>query len=264
MLVLIKGAGDIASGSAYRLRRAGFRVAMTDLARPTSIRRTVCFSEAIVHGTATVEGMTARYAADADAAKRIMDAGEIAVLADERADCRHALRPDAVVDAILAKRNLGTAMDDAPAVIALGPGFTAGTDCHAVVETMRGHLLGRAYYEGAAAPNTGVPGNVGGFTIERILRAPCAGVFRGVHRIADTVEKDEIVAYVDDQPIRAAIPGVLRGLLPDGTEVYAGMKSGDVDPRCKKENCYLISDKALAVAGGVLEAVLALTGGLRT
>ncbi len=260
MLVLIKGAGDLASGVAYRLHRAGFQIVMTDLPFPTSIRRTVCFSEAIPNGETTVEGVRARFARDAAAAREIIREGDIAVLADERAACRGLLEPTVVVDAILAKKNLGTAITDAPAVIALGPGFTAGTDCHAVVETMRGHRLGRVYTSGGAIPNTGVPGDVGGFTLERILRAPEAGVFRGVARIGDIVEAGQLCACAGDAPICAAIGGVLRGLLPDGTQVHAGMKCGDVDPRCRVEHCYLISDKALSVAGGVLEAVLFLTG----
>ena len=254
--ILIKGAGDLASGIACRLYRSGFSVAMTDLPAPTSIRRTVCFSEAIPNGTAEVEGITARFAADADAAAAILRAGEIPVLADPQAACAAALQPDAIVDAILAKENLGTAMGDAPVVVGVGPGFTAGTDCHAVVETMRGHTLGRVYYSGSALANTGVPGDIGGFTIERLLRAPCAGEFRAVHRIGDVVEAGEVCAYVGHFQVRSVIRGVLRGILPDGTQVYKGMKSGDVDPRCRVEHCFTVSDKALAIGGGVLEALL--------
>lgn len=260
MLVLIRGAGDLASGVACRLHRAGLQIVMTDLSQPTAIRRTVCFSEAIVHGTMQLEGITARFAASLSEVKQILADGQIAVLADADAVCAKDLKPDAVVDAILAKKNLGTSKDMAPIVVALGPGFEAGEDCHAVVETMRGHTLGRAYYSGSALPNTGVPGNIGGFTLERILRAPCDGVFRGVKQIGDTVEADEICAYVNDMPIKSKIRGVLRGLLPNGTEVYEGMKSGDVDPRCKIEHCYTCSDKALAIGGGVLEAILCLKG----
>lgn len=259
MLVYMRGAGDIATGIATRLHRCGLDVVMTDLAIPTSIRRTICFSEAILNGEMTVEGVTARLAKDAKWAKAIVNGGDIAVMADPLCESRTALQPDVVVDAILAKRNIGTRMDDAPVVIGVGPGFTAGVDCHAVVETMRGHTLGRVYCQGSAMPNTGVPGDIGGFTLERILRAPCDGVFKGVHQIGDTVEKGEICAYVDGQPIQSAIRGVLRGLLPDGLTVTAGMKSGDVDPRCEVSHCYMVSDKALSVGGGVLEAILALT-----
>ena len=148
-------------------------------------------------------------------------------------------------------------------MIGIGPGFTAGKDCHAVVETMRGHTLGRVYYSGSAAENTGIPGNIGGFTLERILRAPCAGVFRGIRKIGDTVDAGETVAYVGDQPVISSIRGTLRGILPDGIETWEGMKSGDVDPRCELFHCYTVSDKALAVGGGALEALLHLTGCMR-
>ncbi len=261
MLIWVRGAGDIATGVAYRLYQSGFRVVMSDLPQPTAIRRTICFSEAIWNGEAIVEGVTARFARDCAAAREILSRGEIPVLADETGAKTRPLHPDALVDAILAKRNVGTRMTDADIVVALGPGFTAGTDCHAVVETMRGHTLGRVCYSGSALSNTGVPGDIGGFTVERLLRAPCDGVFRGVKRIGDTVEKGDACAYVGDAPMETRISGVLRGLLPDGVTVYAGMKSGDVDPRCEKSHCYLISDKALAIAGGVTEAILHLANG---
>lgn len=256
MLVWIRGAGDIATGIAYRLHCGGFSIVMSDLPAPTSIRRTICFSEAILHGKATVEGVTAWFAADAGEAHRLLAEGKIAVLADPEGALTKRLSPDAIVDAILAKRNLGTCIGDAPIVVGVGPGFTAGVDCHAVVETMRGHTLGRAYYDGSALPNTGVPGEIGGFALERILRAPCDGVFRGVKRIGERVNAGDICAYVGGEPIATRITGILRGLLPDGLTVKTGMKSGDVDPRCEEAHCYLISDKALAVGGGVLEAIL--------
>ncbi len=256
MLIWIRGAGDIATGIAYRLHQGGFSLVMSDLPQPTSIRRTVCFSEAILAGAATVEGVTAYFAKDAEAARRLLAEGKIAVLADPDGAPARRLAPDVVVDAILAKRNLGTAIGDAPVVIGVGPGFTAGADCHAVVETMRGHTLGRVYYEGVALPNTNVPGEIGGFSLERILRAPCDGVFRGVRRIGDVVQAGDVCAYVGEEPMQTRIPGVLRGLLRDGLSVRTGMKSGDVDPRCEVSHCYMISDKALAVGGGVLEAVL--------
>lgn len=229
---------------------------MSDLPVPTSIRRATCFSEAIIKGETTVEHITAVFARDAAEAKQILKDGKIAVLADPVGAEARKLEPMAVVDAILAKRNTGTKIMDAQAVIGVGPGFTAGLDCHAVVETMRGHTLGRVYYEGSALPDTGIPGNIGGYTLERLLRAPCAGVFRGAKQIGDVVAVGDVCAYVDDQPIVTYIPGVLRGLLPDGLVVYEGMKSGDVDPRCEISHCYTISDKALAVGGGVMEAIL--------
>ena len=263
MLVLIRGAGDIATGIAMRLWRAGVQVVMTDLPQPTAIRRTVCFSQAIVLGETQVEDATARRAVDVPQARRICAAGEISVLADPELRCREALRPDALVDAILAKRNLGTRITDAPVVVGVGPGFTAGEDCHAVVETMRGHTLGRVIYRGSALPNTNIPGLIGGYAGERVLRAPADGIFVQRREIGDEVKAGDIAGEVDGQPMRCTIDGVLRGLLPDGTPVFKGMKSGDVDPRCKPEYCTTASDKALAVGGGVLEAILCLTGALR-
>lgn len=260
---MIRGAGDIASGIAIRLHRSGFAVVMTDTARPTAIRRTVSFSGAIISGSQRVEDVTARLARSADETAGILGGGDIAVLVDEGCACLEALRPDAVVDAILAKRNLGTTMDMAPAVIGVGPGFTAGVDCHAVVETMRGHTLGRVYYEGSALPNTAVPGLIGGFAGERVLRAPADGVFRQVLDIGAKVKAGDVAAYVGGKPMACTIGGVLRGILADGTPVTRGMKAGDVDPRGNVENCYTVSDKALAVGGGALEAVLRLTGAVR-
>lgn len=259
MLALIRGAGDLATGIALRLWRSGIRVVLTDLERPTAIRRTVAFSEAIVYGETTVEDVTARLAANADEARALLAQGIVPVLADPGCACREALAPDALVDAILAKRNLGTRITDAPIVIGVGPGFTAGEDCHAVVETMRGHTLGRVIYSGSALPNTNIPGLIGGFAGERVLRAPCDGIFTAVHRIGDTVEEGETIGFVEGQPMKCTISGVLRGVLDDGVPVKKGMKSGDVDPRCKPEYCTTISDKALAVGGGVVEAVLYLS-----
>lgn len=259
MKVLIRGAGDIASGIALRLHRAGMQVVMTDLPAPTAIRRTVCFSQAILLGEMTVEDVTARRADSVEEAESLLRRGLIPVLADPDCACRAQLRPDALVDAILAKRNLGTKIDDAPVVVGIGPGFTAGEDCHAVVETMRGHTLGRVIYSGSALPNTNIPGLIGGFAGERVLRAPCDGIFTAVHRIGDTVEEGETIGFVEGQPMKCTISGVLRGVLDDGVPVKKGMKSGDVDPRCKPEYCTTISDKALAVGGGVVEALLYLS-----
>ena len=196
-------------------------------------------------------------------AEALMERGEVPVLADPEARCREVLKPGVLVDAILAKKNLGTQMDDAPVVIAVGPGFTAGVDCHAVVETMRGHWLGRVILEGSAQPNTAIPGLIGGYAGERVLRAPADGEFCPLRAIGDRVEADDIVGYVGETPMVCTIGGILRGLLPEGTVVFRGMKSGDVDPRCQLENCYCASDKALAVGGGVLEAILARSGALR-
>lgn len=262
MLVVIRGAGDLASGIALRLYRSGMRVVMTDLEHPTAIRRTVCFSQAIPLGETQVEGVTAVRTADAVQARERLETGVIPVLADPEGACIPLLRPDGVVDAILAKRNLGTRITDAPAVVGVGPGFTAGVDCHAVVETMRGHTLGRVYYTGSALPNTNVPGLIGGYAGERVLRAPADGMFHQALDIGAEVRPGDPAGYVDGLPMVCTIGGVLRGILPDGTPVHKGMKAGDVDPRCVREHCYTASDKALAVGGGVLEALLHLSGAL--
>lgn len=263
MLVLIRGAGDLASGIALRLYRSGIDVVMTDLAQPTAIRRTVCFSQAIVHGQTLVEGVKAVRCDTPDGVNMALAARSIPVLADPEAACLAYLRPDALVDAILAKRNLGTRITDAPVVIGVGPGFTAGIDCHAVVETMRGHTLGRAIYDGAALPNTNIPGLIGGFAGERVLRAPQSGVFHQTLTIGALVAPGDVAGEVGGAPMRCTIGGVLRGILADGTPVYKGMKAGDVDPRGDASACYTASDKALAIGGGVLEAILARTGALR-
>ena len=263
MLILIRGAGDLASGVALRLHRSGLKVVMTDLEKPMAIRRTVCFSQAILFGEAKVEDVTAVRAETMDDVRRILAAGNIPVLADPAAECRRWLRPDVLVDAILAKKNLGTKIDDAPLVIALGPGFSAGEDCHAVIETMRGHTLGRVIRSGPAIPNTNIPGLIGGFAGERVLRAPDDGVFHQLHEIGDLVEAGETVGEVNGKPMACTISGVLRGILADGTPVFKGMKSGDVDPRAQVENCYTASDKAIAIGGGVLQAILEYTGALR-
>ena len=259
MLTVIRGAGDIATGIALRLWRSGVQVVMTDLSNPTAIRRTVCFSQAIVLGRATVEDVTAVRAETAVKALALLKEGVIPVLPDAEGKCIPQLRPDAVVDAILAKKNLGTTITDAPVVVAVGPGFTAGVDCHAVVETMRGHTLGRTYYTGSALPNTGIPGLIGGFSRERVLRAPADGVFHQRLDIGAMVTEGDVAGEVEGFPMHCTLTGVLRGILADGTPVFKGMKAGDVDPRGQEANCFTASDKALAVGGGVLEAVFHLT-----
>lgn len=261
MLVVIRGAGDIATGVALRLHRAGMRVVMCDLPTPTSIRRTVCFSEAIRLGETRVEGVRGVLCADVPAARAVARAGDVAVLVDPEASCVAELAPDALVDAILAKRNLGTRRGMAPVVVGVGPGFTAPVDCDAAVETMRGHYLSRVYYEGSPLPNTAVPGLIGGYAGERVMRAPADGVFEPCVEIGATVRAGDVCARVAGEPMRATIDGVVRGLLQAGVRVTAGMKSGDVDPRCHPEYIETSSDKALAVGGGVLEAILALSGG---
>ncbi|MDR0601120.1 MAG: EF2563 family selenium-dependent molybdenum hydroxylase system protein [Treponema sp.] len=273
MFVIIKGAGDLASGIALRLRHAGFDIAMTEIPKPSAVRRTVCFSQAVYEGRAKVEDLFAVLARDDGELRKILDSGNIAVIVDPRAECVKRLSPDALVDAVMVKRNTGTAVDDAPVVIGVGPGFTAPSgDCRAVVETQRGHTLGRVITEGGALPDTGVPGDIGGYTIERLLRAPADGIFEGKAEIGDRVKKGRLLALVRNMagdgssaardgageavPLYAGIDGVLRGMLPSGFTVHKGMKAGDIDPRCDPSHCFTVSDKALAVAGGVLEALL--------
>ncbi|OUQ58042.1 molybdenum hydroxylase [Flavonifractor sp. An112] len=256
MLILVKGAGDLATGTAVRLYRAGFQVVMTDIAQPTAVRRTVAFSQCIYDGQTTVEGITARKAENRDQARDILAAGEIPVLVDPQAAILAQLPFMVVVDAILAKKNLGTTISDAPIVLALGPGFTAGTDCHGVIETKRGHDLGRLILEGAAIPNTGVPGDVGGYTTERIIRAPADGPFEPVAQIGQQVNLGDVVAKVNGIPVTAQLTGIVRGMLPAFIPVTTGMKSGDIDPRCEVRHCFTVSDKARAIGGGVLEGIL--------
>ena len=261
MRVVIRGGGDIATGIALRLIRSGMEVVICEQGRPTAIRRTVSFSEAMRLGETVVEGVTARRA-HLGQVEGLLARDVVPVLEDPSAGSLPGLRADAVVDAILAKVNLGTTLHMAPVVVGVGPGFTAGTDCHAVVETMRGHTLGRVYYAGSALPNTAVPGLIGGFAGERVLRAPADGVFRQILEIGAQVKAGDIAATVEGEPMLCQISGILRGILPDGTPVHKGMKAGDVDPRCEVSHCYTVSDKALAVGGGVLEAILHLSGAL--
>lgn len=259
MLVEIRGAGDLATGIALRLHRAGLQVVMCDISVPTAVRRTVSFSEAIRLGEYEVEGVRARLAASPEAALAIVRQGDVAVIVDEDAKSARSLQPQVLVDAIIAKRNLGTRMDMAPVVIGVGPGFAAGIDCHAAIETKRGHYLGSVLYKGSPIPNTGVPGNIGGFTTERVLRAPSDGLFHPLLAIGDEVRAGDIAATVGGVPLPCTIDGILRGLLQEGVPVFRGMKAGDIDPRCERAHCFSASDKARAVGGGVLEAICHFT-----
>lgn len=256
MLVLIKGAGDIASGIGLRLWRSGFKVVMTEIPQPTVIRRKVAFAEAVYEGTTEVEGVKACLAGDSLEAKKLLEDGLIPVLVDPQAGCCRELAPEVIVDATLAKKNLGTFRGQAPLVIGCGPGFTAGEDVDLVIETMRGHYLGRVLRQGSALPNTGVPGSIAGYGAERVLRATGDGVFEAVREIGDLVHEGEVVALAGGEPVRAGISGVLRGILRSGLAVHRGMKVGDVDPRGRVEYCFTVSEKALAIGGGVLEGIL--------
>lgn len=261
--ILIKGAGDLATGVAARLWRCGFPVAMTELPQPMAIRRAVAFAEAVYAGEAQVEDITARHVSGPTGIAAAWQARVIPIFTDPYADCLAAVRPAVLVEATLAKRDTGTRITDAPFVVGLGPGFVAGEDVHAIVETNRGHYLGRVIWSGSAEPNTGVPGGIAGFGAERVVRAPAGGVF--VHRldIGAIVQAGDVVGHAGQTPVLAPIPGVLRGLIHDGVPVHAGLKIGDVDPRAAREHCFTISDKALAIGGGVLEAILIHLRGAR-
>lgn len=255
--IVIKGAGDLASGVASRLYGAGFPVILTELAQPTVIRRKVAFAEAVYQGVVQIEGITCRQACKNNF-QQVLDQGEIPLLIDPEAEIVNQIKPQVVIDAILAKKNMGTKSSIAPVVIALGPGFTAPEDAHAVIETKRGHYLGRVLYEGSALPNTGIPGDIIGKTEERVLRAPAQGIFKGIVDIGDMVKKGQIIGEVGNMPVTSSLDGVVRGLLKSGLKVHPGMKIGDVDPRGEREYCFTISDKARALGGAVLEAMLNL------
>ncbi len=255
-IILIKGGGEMASGVVLRLVRSGFRVCITEIPEPLAVRRGVSFCEAVFAGRKEIEGLVGKLVSGREEILRSWENGEAPVIIDPGCAIRKILSPDVVVDAILAKRNTGTTLSDAPLVIGLGPGFHAGRDVHFVIETNRGHHLGRVIEEGEAETDTGIPGDIGGYTWERVLRAPVGGRFLGKKQIGDRIEEGEIVAEVEGVPLKASISGVLRGILHDGLPVVPNMKVADVDPRALRENCLTVSDKARAIAGGVLEAIL--------
>lgn len=254
-LVIVRGAGDLASGVICRLHRAGYRVLALETEKPTTIRRTVAFSEAMYDGTAVVEQVICRRADSELHAKSIMDAGEVALLCDPEGHSIRSMNASVVVDAIIAKRNIGTHRSMAPLVIALGPGFSAPEDCHVVVETQRGHDLGRLIRQGSASADTGVPGLISGYGIERVVRSPGAGIFVAHSAIGHQVSRGEVIATVGTEQVKATIDGVLRGLLHDGLTVTEGFKVADIDPRADQRYCHTISEKARAIGGAVLEAV---------
>jgi len=256
ILILVRGAGEMASGVAHDLWQVHFRVWMTETPSPLAVRREVSFCDAIYEGEKRVEGVVAKHIQTADEIPRTWEEGMIPLLVDPEAKSREILKPQVLVDAIMAKKNLGTKITDAPLVIGLGPGFAAGVDVHVVIETNRGHDLGRLIWDGQAEPDTGIPGEISGYTEERVLRIPTEGIFEARKSIGDRVNEGEIVATVDGLPVRARISGVLRGILRDGTQVGKRMKAGDIDPRGVEASCYSISDKARAIAGGVLKAIL--------
>ena len=256
-VVIIKSGGDIATGVIQKLYRVGFRVLALEAEKPTSIRRTVCFSEAIYEGKKTVEGITAIHVKNI---KEIYDAWEkdfVPVIVDPIGLYVEKIKPLAVVDAILAKKNTGLKREMASITIGIGPGFVAGKDCNVAIESNRGHNMGKLIFEGAAESNTGIPGNIGGYTSDRLLKSPDDGIITVKHDIGDFVKAGEVIAQVNNIDINAKIGGILRGLIRDGTFVTKGFKVGDVDPRVEQlNNFFTISDKAMAIGGAVLEAIM--------
>ena len=266
-LIVVRGGGDLATGTIYKLKKCGFPVLILETEHPSAIRRNVAFCEAVYQGKQTVEDMTCYLAQSLEQAQQLLAQGKLAVLVDPAGNSIPMLKPLAVVDAILAKKNLGTTREMAPITVGLGPGFTAGEDVDAVVETKRGHNLGRVLWAGTAAANTGIPGIIGGYGRERVIHCPAKGILRNVKHITDPVSKGETIAVVETEtgsvPVKATLDGILRGLIRDGYPVHVGFKMADIDPRADElGNCFTISDKARSIAGGVLEAILQRKGEL--
>ena len=287
-LIVVRGGGDIATGTIMKLYQCGFSVLVLEIPNPSAIRRNVAFCEAVYQGSQTVEDVTCYLAKDSKEAAAFLEEGKLTMLIDPEGEClkevgmngdvlpesglQESGQPEnslqdfrilALVDGILAKKNLGTSREMAPITVALGPGFVAGEDVDAVIETKRGHNLGRVIYEGSAAPNTGVPGKIAGFDKERVIHSPAEGILRNVASITDTVKKGQTIAIIENEtekiPVEATLDGLLRGLIRDGYPVTRGFKIADIDPRADEyNNCFTISDKARTVAGGALEAILHL------
>jgi xanthine dehydrogenase accessory factor len=254
---VIKGAGEMASAVAWRIYRSNIcQILMLETDSPLAVRREVSFCEAVHDGRKTIEDVEALRIGNDGEARKAWTQGKIAVVADPGWQMLDRLRPNVVIDAILAKKNLGTHLDEASLVIGLGPGFIAGQDVHFVIETNRGHHLGRIITSGTAEPNTGIPGPIGGYTEERVLRAPCDGEFQARCSIGDRVKKGDVIGKVAAEDVAAKIDGVLRGLIRSSSQVDQGLKLGDIDPRGNVDYCHTISDKARAISGSVLEVIL--------
>lgn len=258
-IVIVRGGGDLASGTIQKLYRSGFRVLVLEVSKPTAIRRDISFSEVIYEREVEVEGIRAVHVFSLSEIENAWSNKKVPVIIDEEGKYIKEIKPKIVVDAIIAKKNMGTTKDMADITIALGPGFTAGKDVDVVIETARGHNLGRLIFSGQASKNTGIPGNIMGYSKERVIHSICAGVMKDVLDIGAVVEKDEVIAYVGGTPVKATISGLLRGIIRSGSTVKEGFKIADIDPRVsEKMNCYTISDKSRSIAGGVLEAIFYL------
>lgn len=257
LIIAVKGAGDLASGIALRLWRSGFRVILSELPTPLCIRRTIAFCGAVVTGTARVEDAESVLIRHADEAEAVWQSRRIPLLIDPDASEMLKLQPDVLIDArIIKDYRTDTHTSDAPLVIGLGPGFTAGENCHCVIETNRGHNLGRVLWSGSAEPNTGVPGTIQGEGKKRVLHSPCDGTFSPCCEIGDTVRVGEVIARVNGEPVVSQLDGIVRGIIMPGLQVSRGLKIMDVDPRGNRDHCFTVSDKATALGGAVLEAVL--------
>lgn len=262
-LVIVRGGGDLATGTIHALHTCGYPVIVLETRHPSAIRRHVAFSEAVYDGSSTIEGVICRRALELSEAYTILKSGQVALLTDPEGTCIAQAKPWAVIDAILAKRNLGTNRNMAEKTIALGPGFTAGKDVDLVIETKRGHNLGRIITEGQAAPNTGIPGIIAGYGKERVIHAPAEGILKNSAQIGDRVKKDQVIAVIENEmkntEVKASLTGILRGMIRDGYPVTKGFKIADIDPReSEYENCFTISDKARCIAGSVLTGLLML------
>lgn len=265
-LVIVRGAGDLATGVVYSLYKAHFKVIILETQHPSAIRRKVALSEAVYDGKTKVEDIEAVLVKNYEEALNIIankDYKEIPILIDPNCEILNHIKPTFLIDAIIAKKNLGTNKSMAKYTIALGPGFTAGKDCDIVIETMRGHNLGRMYLEGKAIPNTGIPGNIGGKEAERVIHASSDGIIENIKNIGDFVREKEVIAYInnDNKKIEVIAPfeGLLRGIIRDGFKVRNGLKIADIDPRKSEyDNCFTISDKARNLGGAVLTAMIYL------
>lgn len=255
-IAVVRGGGDLTTGIIYRLWKVGFSVLVLETSAPLVVRRTVAVASAVFDGGIRIENMNARLINSIE--EFSPNHVDVSVFVDPDASSVEIIKPDLVIDAIMAKKNLGTKKDMAPLVIGIGPGFQAPEDVHAVVETKRGHTLGRVIREGTAIPNTGIPGMIRGYTVERLLRAPCNGFVSPIRKIGDEVCVDETIVYISGIPVKSRLDGVLRGLIHPTIQVTKGLKIGDIDPRGNPEHCYTITDKALAIAGGVLEAIMSM------